>query len=102
RALAGLDVLELGDLPQLSVDVQDEPVLEVAGAGHGAVPRLSLVSSDPGGSEHAEVLGGPGQDVIAVRTDHAAVLDAHPASPRQVDPGLDGHAHVGRHDTDRP
>jgi hypothetical protein len=28
-------VLELGDLPQLPVDLQDEPVLEVCGRSHG-------------------------------------------------------------------
>ena len=35
RPLAGLDVLELDDLPQLPVDLQDEPVLEVGSACHG-------------------------------------------------------------------
>jgi hypothetical protein len=33
--LAGLDVLELDDLPQLAVDVEDEPILEVGGRCHG-------------------------------------------------------------------
>ncbi len=35
RALAWLDVLELGDLPELSLDLEDEPVLEVCGRCHG-------------------------------------------------------------------
>ena len=35
RALAGLDVLELDDGPQLALEVEDEAVLEVVGRCHG-------------------------------------------------------------------
>ena len=35
RALAGLDVLELDDGPQLAVEVEDQAVLEVVGRCHG-------------------------------------------------------------------
>ncbi len=41
RALAGLDVLELDDGPQLALEVEDEAVLEVVGGCHG---RCSLSS----------------------------------------------------------
>jgi hypothetical protein len=34
RSLARLDMLELDDLPQLAVDLQDEPILEVGGRCH--------------------------------------------------------------------
>src|SRR3712207_7459988 len=33
-ALAGLDVLELGDGPELAVEVEDHAVLEVVGGSH--------------------------------------------------------------------
>ena len=40
--LPGFDVLELDDGPQLAIDVQDEPVLEVGGRCHsGTTPSLS-------------------------------------------------------------
>jgi len=35
RALAGLDVLEFDDIPQLAVQVERHAVLEVIGRGHG-------------------------------------------------------------------
>ena len=42
-ALAGLDVLELDDVPELSVDVEDDAVLDVIGRCHGgqAYPAAS-------------------------------------------------------------
>jgi len=41
--LAGLDVLEFDDLPELAVDLKDEAVLEVGGRCHG---RLFSCSED--------------------------------------------------------
>jgi hypothetical protein len=34
-AFARFDVLELDDLPQLAIDLKDEPILEVGGRCHG-------------------------------------------------------------------
>jgi hypothetical protein len=39
RALAGLDVLELDDRPQLVVEVEHEAVLQVVGRRHGSLFR---------------------------------------------------------------
>src|ERR1700749_3060709 len=40
RALTGLDVLEVDDLPQLAVDHQHQSVLEIGSAWHGWVYLL--------------------------------------------------------------
>src|ERR1700682_1770838 len=45
RTLAGFVVLELGDGPQLAVDLQDEPILEVGGRCHGRYYSSSIASS---------------------------------------------------------
>ena len=52
RTLARLDVLEFGDLPELAVNLKDEPVLEVGGRCHG---RLFSCSED------RQFLGEPGK-----------------------------------------
>src|SRR6478609_4344723 len=60
---------------------------------------------DPGaarpaaGSERQEFLGGQREDLVPVRANHSAVLDAYAAPARQVDPRLDGDAHVRIHDS---
>ena len=54
-ALARLDVLELGDGPELALEVEDEAVLEVVGGGHGVSPgrAVSAVGSAVRGAGRA-------------------------------------------------
>ena len=104
-ALAGLDVLEPDDGPQLSVEVEHQPVLQVVGGGHGCLRVLGGAclhgrgaprSARPvrPGSPGDEILGGTGEHLGRAVGDDERVLDPHTAAAREVDAGLhrDGHA----------
>lgn len=48
RTLARFDVLELGDCPQLAVDYQDQPVLEVSSGRHVGLLQNGQFFGEPG------------------------------------------------------
>src|SRR5690606_12898268 len=76
-ALAGLDVLELHDAPELSVDLDDDAVPDICGGCHaGASPFVSKVQW-PGAEARDE---GPSVDSIGCRA--PAGRTRAPAGPR--------------------